>query len=65
MTAVHHISIMLIIFQLVFDFIDSSQEYDGSYDLVTNFPRRVFSERHLTLEQAGLFPHASLFVQEK
>jgi len=50
----------------VFDFVDSSaHEITGDYDLVTNFPRRVFSERAVTLEQAGLYPHGALFVQEK
>lgn len=50
----------------VFDFVDSSpSEINGEYDLVTNFPRRVFSERTMTLEQAGLYPHGALFVQEK
>lgn len=43
----------------------SPHEIEGEYDLVTNFPRRVFSDRTMTLEQATLYPHGALFVQEK
>jgi len=51
--------------KVVCDYVECNQEYDGDFDLVTNFPRKVFSERNLSLEEAGLYPHASLFVQEK
>jgi len=50
--------------QVVFDFVDSSNEVDN-YELVTNFPRKVFSDPHVTLKEAGLSPQAALFVQEK
>lgn len=51
--------------KVVFDYVECNQDYDGDFDLVTNFPRKVFSDRSLNLEEAGLYPHASLFVQEK
>eukprot|EP01118_Nematostelium_gracile_P001132 TRINITY_DN11162_c0_g1_i1.p1 TRINITY_DN11162_c0_g1~~TRINITY_DN11162_c0_g1_i1.p1 ORF type:complete len:436 (-),score=95.99 TRINITY_DN11162_c0_g1_i1:42-1214(-) len=42
-------------------------ESEQDFDLVSNFPRQIFSSDryHLTLEQAGLCPQASLFVQER
>jgi len=51
--------------EVVFDFVDSSSNEIDNYDLVTNFPRKVFSDPHVTLKEAGLFPQAALFVQEK
>jgi len=51
--------------KIVFDYVECNQEYDGEFDLVTNFPRKIFTDRSLSLEEAGLYPHASLFVQEK
>jgi FAS-associated factor 2 len=51
--------------QVVFDFIDSSPHNLNEYELVTNFPRKVFNDPQVTLKEAGLFPQASLFVQEK
>lgn len=51
--------------QVVFNYIDSNISEDLSYDLVSNFPRKIFTDRSVTLEQAGLFPHASIFVQER
>lgn len=53
--------------QIVYNYVDSSNIdiNEGTYDLVSNFPRKVFSDKSLTLDQAGLFPHASLFMQEK
>lgn len=37
------------------------------YELVTNFPRRKLSymDFELTLEDAGLFPQESVFVQAR
>jgi len=51
--------------QTVFDFVDSTSNEVESYDLLTNFPRKVFSDPHMTLQEAGLTPQAALFVQEK
>jgi len=52
--------------QDIFNFVDASHiDLDGGYDLVSNFPRKVFVDRSITLDQAGLYPHASIFVQEK
>jgi len=50
----------------VFDFVDSQNvELDGEYDLVTNFPRRVYGDRQQTVAAAGLVPQGALFVQTK
>jgi len=51
--------------QAVLDFVDSSSNEVDSYDLLSNFPRKVFSDPHMTLKEAGLVPQAALFVQEK
>jgi len=55
--------------QNVVDFVNSDARVPwvepGSFDLVTHFPRRVFSDPQITLAEAGLFPHASLFVEER
>jgi len=56
--------------QTIFDYINSSQPtlLDIDYDLVMNFPRKVFNQEgsnDVTLKEAGLCPQASLFVQEK
>jgi len=48
--------------QVVFDFINSKDIEIEEYELVTNFPRKSFSDPNMTLEQAGLYPQASLFV---
>eukprot|EP00966_Prymnesium_polylepis_P284651 6576600-Prymnesium_polylepis.1 len=42
--------------------------YDGAdFDLVSNYPRRVFgaAEREATLEELGLHPQAMLFTKEQ
>lgn len=49
----------------IYDYIDSLGTLGIiKYDLVTNFPRVVYGpeKRCLTLKEAGLHPHASLFV---
>jgi len=54
--------------QNVFDFVNSNRGEGPKYDLITNFPRKVFDEslhQSTTLEQAGLVPQAALFVEEK
>lgn len=52
--------------QSLYDFVDSSASLEiGSYTLVTNFPRVLYGpdKLSLTLEQVGLHPQASLFVE--
>jgi FAS-associated factor 2 len=55
--------------QTVFNYVDAHGNLDcDEYELVTNFPRKIFSPENngkFTLEEAGLTPQASLFVQEK
>jgi len=53
--------------QSVFDFVNASHPelLDLDYELVTNFPRKNFSPTNQTLRDAGLYPQASLFIQEK
>jgi len=56
--------------QHVVDFVESSDPdiYDGAdFDLVSNYPRRVFgaAEREATLEELGLHPQAMLFTKEQ
>lgn len=49
----------------IYDYVDSLGILDASkYSLVTNFPRVVYGpeKRDQTLKEAGLHPHASLFV---
>jgi len=53
--------------QTVMDFVDSKRPTNVEcpvYDLVSNFPRKTFTDHLVTLEEAGLHPQASLFVQE-
>ncbi|GJR27098.1 plant UBX domain-containing protein 10-like protein [Tanacetum coccineum] len=52
--------------QSIYDFIDSSGLLEvGSYTLVTFFPRVLYGQDELssTLEELGLYPQASLFVE--
>ncbi|KAI7738133.1 hypothetical protein M8C21_014542 [Ambrosia artemisiifolia] len=54
--------------QSLYDFVDSSGTLEiGSYTLVTNFPRVLYGpdKLSLSLEQVGLHPQASLFVEMK
>ena len=49
----------------IYDYVDSLGILTtGKYNLVTNFPRVVYGpeKRAQTLKEAGLHPHASLFV---
>lgn len=53
--------------ELVYDYVDSLGLLQSTnYSLVTNFPRTVYGPetRGKSLREAGLHPHASLFVQE-
>ncbi|KAG6539959.1 hypothetical protein Mapa_018699 [Marchantia paleacea] len=50
----------------VYDYVDSLGSFDAvNYSLVSNFPRTVYGPDKLDLsfKDAGLHPHASLFVQ--
>lgn len=52
--------------QTLYDFVDSLPQMTlPSYQLVSNFPRKNFDRGTLgdSLEAAGLFPQAALFVQ--
>ncbi|KAJ7534478.1 hypothetical protein O6H91_13G096400 [Diphasiastrum complanatum] len=52
--------------QSVYDYVDSLGSFDVvKYSLVSNFPRTVYDQEKLSLplKDAGLHPHASLFVQ--
>ena len=40
-------------------------EQQPEFDLVSNFPRKLFTDLSVTLQQAGLFPQALLFVSER
>jgi len=54
--------------QAIYDFVDCQDQMQidqSHYNLIANFPRRVFQDRLVSLEEAGLYPQASLFVQEK
>jgi len=53
--------------QNIYDFCDSrwpENQEEKRYVLVSNFPRKVFSDKSTTVEQAQLFPQASLFMEE-
>lgn len=48
------------------DFIESELDVEyESYELVSHFPKMIYSDEKQTLEAAQLFPRASLFVQVK
>ncbi len=54
----------------VYDWVDLQQPSSGglaldSYWLAQNYPRQTFSNPAQTIEQAKLYPHGTLFVQEK
>lgn len=49
----------------VYDYVDSLGTFDAvKYSLVTNFPRVVYGpeKQAMSLKDAGLHPHTSLFV---
>lgn len=52
--------------QALYEYVDSLQTFEaGSYYLVSNLPRVVYGpdKLDLTLNEAGLHPNASLFVE--
>lgn len=54
----------LIDIQALFDFVFSEEENE-EFDLATHYPKRIFSDPSLTFEEAGMFPKATLFVDDK
>jgi len=52
--------------QVLFDFIDSTSEETGfelgSYSLAIP-PKRILTDRSITLKEAGLFPRALISIQ--
>jgi len=52
--------------QAVYDFVDvQTNMLLPDYHLVSSYPRQVFSNHAVTLEEAKLFPQAVLLIQEK
>ncbi|KAL6080625.1 FAS-associated factor 2 [Balamuthia mandrillaris] len=52
--------------QSLYDFVDVSQPENvrmGEYYLMSNFPRKAFTDESLTLRSAGIDPQSLLFVQ--
>ena len=52
--------------QTVVDWLQSEEPEGGDFTLVSNYPRKVFGEAHLSeaLEELGLWPTCTLFTQE-
>ena len=52
--------------QTVLDWLQSEEPEGGDFALVSNYPRKVFGEAHLSeaLEELGLWPTCTLFTQE-
>jgi FAS-associated factor 2 len=53
--------------QVLFDFLDSHEDTEqilesGKYELVMNYPRRVFSDTEVDLKTAGIHNNSALFV---
>ncbi len=38
---------------------------NGAYQLISNFPRKVYLNENATLEEEGLFPGATLILQKQ
>jgi len=51
--------------QVVYDYIISNNIEIEDFVIATNYPRKVFSDANITLQEAGLVPQASLFIEEK
>jgi hypothetical protein len=52
--------------ELVYDFLEAQEniQLPSQYVLITNFPRRSFSDRSMTLLEAGLTPQSALFIED-
>jgi len=54
--------------QVVYDFLDSldnlADKLPERYALVTNFPRKTFTEKNMNLSEAGLVPQSALFIED-
>jgi len=52
--------------QVLYDYLEAFGEIEFEhFEIATNLPKVVYSDRALTLEAAGLSPQAMLFVSEK
>jgi len=51
--------------QELFNFVFAEEETELEYDLTTHFPKKTFSNPDQTFEEAGMFPKATLFVDER
>ena len=51
---------------MVYDYVDTHQAQfkTGSYVLVTNFPRRTYRDRNITIAESGLHSDEVLFLSE-
>jgi len=50
--------------ELVFAFVATKEDTENIV-LVTHYPRKIYTDRTITLHDAGLYPQASLFVEDK
>mmetsp|Transcript_39748 Transcript_39748/g.124867 ORF Transcript_39748/g.124867 Transcript_39748/m.124867 type:complete len:418 (+) Transcript_39748:99-1352(+) len=51
--------------QAIYDFLDAFADIEfDHFDVATNMPKVIYSDRSLSIEDAGLKPQALLFVQE-
>lgn len=51
--------------QNVFDFVRAKEPSNEKYILVSQFPRKVYTDPTMTIQAAGLFPQALLYVEEE
>jgi hypothetical protein len=49
----------------VFDFVRAKETTLEKYNLVGQFPRKVYTNGTITLQDAGLVPKAVLYVEEE
>jgi len=49
--------------EVLFDFVDSTFEELGSYSLALP-PKKILTDRTITLKEAGLFPRALIHIQQ-
>lgn len=41
------------------------EEQEPDFELLQNMPKKVFDDRHATIEQVGLFPRSMVIIKEK
>jgi len=53
--------------QSVYDFLDAQEnsELPLNFVLVTNFPRKMFRDKSMILQDAGLVPQSALFIEDQ